>query len=151
MAVLTTMKLESFAFYAGDPVGQLSIQSFVGSYISQTLVEFIFYMFVDTIPVLDDVQVATALACCHNLKKLDVYFEGSGPCTFGRGGLDGLQAMATGCPLLRDASISLTVPGIHYLGTHFTNLKKCEVYDKLQEGFPTVKELHTLYPAVKWK
>ena len=110
---------------------------------------------------MDDVQVATALASCHNLKKLVLYFAREG-CVFGRNGMDGLQAMATGCPLLADVSLSLTVDGIHCLGKHLPNLKKCRVYSRFvrnsrvvetrtPNGFPSIGELLTLYPAVKWE
>jgi hypothetical protein len=81
---------------------------------------------------------------------------GSDGCVFGHNGLDGLQAMATGCPLLADIQLYLTVPGLHYLGTHFSNLKKCHVKNRCVEGtatpqgFPSIEELQTLYPAVEW-
>jgi hypothetical protein len=76
---------------------------------------------------------------------------------FGRNGLDGLQALATGCPLLASVELFVTVPGLHYLGTHFTNLKKCRVLNWRQAraptpaGFPSIEELQTLYPAVEWE
>jgi hypothetical protein len=104
---------------------------------------------------MDDVQVATALASCHNLKILNVYTEGNGG-VFGRNGLDGLQAMATGCPLLAVVCLFVTVPGLRYLGTHFSNLKKCHMFNRCvagaaaPEGFPSIEELQTLYPAVEW-
>jgi hypothetical protein len=134
------------------------LQSFVGSNISQTLESF--KLSVGTIhgfatPV-DDVQVATALASCHNLTTLTVHL-GDGGCLFGRNGLDGLQAIATGCPLLADVILYLTVPGLHYIGTHFTNLKKCNVFTMDDDyttntpaGYPSIEELQTLYPAVDW-
>jgi hypothetical protein len=154
MAVLATMKLESLTIYGRAQLTEAWIQSFIGSNISQTLETFHLSAVGDGTP-MDDVQVATALASCHNLKKLDVSF-GRGGCVFGRNGLDGLKAMAMGCPLLADVSLFLTVPGLHYLGTHFTNLKKCHVHNKSMagattpEGFPSIEELQTLYPAVKW-
>jgi hypothetical protein len=75
---------------------------------------------------------------------------------FGRNGLDGLQAMATGCPLLADCTLCLTPACLHYLGTHFANLKKCSMFNGRQvgvtpKGFPSIEELQTLYPAVKWE
>jgi hypothetical protein len=77
-------------------------------------------------------------------------------CVFGRNGLDGLQAMATGCPLLAEVEVFLTVPGIHCLGTHFPNLMQCNIINTCEddeptpEGFPSNEELQTLYPAVTW-
>jgi hypothetical protein len=165
MAVLATMKLVNLRIseeaYQRESdvdidVGELtgaSLQSFVGSDISQTLENFDLSVYDYTIP-MDDVQMATALASCHNLKTVCVSFFCG--CIFGRHGLDGLQAMATGCPLLTDVSLWLTVPGLHCLGTHFPNLKKCNVYNwreagPVPEGFPSIEELQTLYPAVTWK
>jgi hypothetical protein len=154
MAVVATMKLESLALFGDARLTGAWIQSFVGSNISQSLETFGLKVYGNMTPI-DDVQVATALASCHNLKSLAVYVGGDG-CVFGRGGLDGLQAMATGCPLLADVSLFLTAPGLHYLGTHFTNLKKCLVYNRrvagtaAPEGFPSIGELQTLYPAVEW-
>jgi hypothetical protein len=63
--------------------------------------------------------------------------------------------MAAGCPLIADVSLHLTLPGLHYLGTHFTNLKKCLVYNRrvagaiAPDGFPSIEDLQTLYPAVE--
>ncbi len=104
---------------------------------------------------MDDVQVATALASCHNLKMLSVDLGGNA-CIFGRNGLDGLQALATGCPLLADIKVHVTVPGLHFLGTHFTNLKKCWVFnsrtsrERAPVAFPSEYKLLDLYPAVEW-
>ncbi len=160
MAVLATMKLVKLGVYVegqDDEDGVLtaaSLVSFVGSNISQTLEKFELSVYDFTVPI-DDVQVATALASCHNLKKLSVNF-GDGGCLFGRNGLDGLQALATGCPLLADVSLYLTLPGLHYLGTHFANLEECTVYCRrvvgapTPEGFPSIDNLQTLYPAVMW-
>jgi hypothetical protein len=154
MAVVATMKLERLTLYVHAHLTEVWIQSFVGSNISQSLETFDLTAYGNTTAI-DDVQVATALASCYNLKKLDAYFGGD-ECVFGRNGLDGLQAMATGCPLLADIKLYLTVPGLHCLGTHFTNLKKCHVYNRCAagavapEGFPSIEELQTLYPAVKW-
>ena len=75
---------------------------------------------------------------------------------FGHNGLSGLEAMAAGCPLLTDLSLQLTASGIHFVGTHFTGLKKCEVLNKREEGaatpagFPSIEELQILYPAITW-
>lgn len=71
----------------------------------------------------DDVQVATALASGHKLETLLVDWGRGGGCVIGRNGLEGPQAMATGCPLLAEVELYLTVPAVYYLGTHFTNLK----------------------------
>jgi hypothetical protein len=157
MAALATMKLESLTLELHAQLTGAWIQSFVGSNISQTLetLDLIAYGIATAI---DDVQVATSLACCHNLKKLDAYFgvNASDGCVFGHNGLDSLQAMAAGCPSLADIKLYLTVAGLHYLGTHFTNLKKCHVYKTCEEaasapdGFPSIEELQALYPAVVW-
>ncbi len=132
-----------------------SLQSFVGANISQTLESFTLSVVRGNTTPVDDVQVARALASCHNLKTLHVNFGGD-RCLFGGNGLDGLQALATGCPLLTEVYAYLTVPGLHYLGTHFTNLKNCWIYNRrvasaaIPEGFPSIEELQTLYPAVTW-
>jgi hypothetical protein len=131
------------------------LQPFEGSNISQTLETFQLIGY-DNTTLVDDVQVATALASCHNLKTLHAECGPQRGCVFGRNGLEGLQAIATGCPLLADVSILVTVPGLHYLATHFPNLKKCRVLNShvarapTPEGFPSIEELQTLYPAVKW-
>ena len=71
---------------------------------------------------------------------------------FGRNGLDGLQAMAAGCPLLADVALELTISGIHFLGTHFTSGKKCWIFkfSYITKERPSPTELQTLYPAIKW-
>jgi hypothetical protein len=156
MAVLVKSRLSMLGIRGGS-VTAAGLQSFVGSNISHTLETF--GLEDDHNGTLtDDVQVATALASCHNLKKLAISLgsTGSDECVFGRKGLDGLQAMATGCPLLTDLSLFATVPGLHFLGTHFTNLKRCKVNHTrytdapTPQGFPSTIELHTLYPAVTW-
>jgi hypothetical protein len=160
IAALATMKLVNLYISVeeydddDDEMTDASLQSFVGSNISQTLENFDLSVYGNATPI-DDIQVATALASCHNLKTLHVSLGGSW-CLFGSNGMDGLQAMATGCPLLADVSLYLTLPGLHCLGTHCTNLKKCTVYNTLEagpspEGFPSIEELQTLYPAVKWE
>jgi hypothetical protein len=155
LALLATMKLESLFICRCAQLTGAWIQSFVGSNISQTLETFDLTFYSNRTPV-DDVQVATALASCRNLTTL-VVCNGEEGCVFGCNGLDGLQSMAAGCPLLADVSLSLTVPGLHYLGTHCTNLKNCAVFNSpvvaatAPEGFPSIEELKTLYPAVKWE
>jgi hypothetical protein len=172
ITVLATMKLVKLCIYErhlddeyddddddddgdDDEWAVAFLQSFVGSNISQTLETFKLSASGKN-TVVDDVQVAMALASCRNLKAL-VVCCGNEACVFGRNGLDGLQAMAAGCPLLADAFLYVTVPGLHYLGTHFTSLKKCLVLNghttetSAPEGFPSIEELQTLYPAVKWR
>jgi hypothetical protein len=155
MTTVATMRLGCLLI---SPYGRFTVahlQSFVGSNISQTLHTFNMSTNSDVFAPTDDVQVATALASCHNLKQMSVHF-GVGECVFGRNGLDGLQAMATGCPLLAEVYARLTIPGLHFLGTHFPNLEKCVMFNKREagaptpEGFPSIAELQTLYPAVTW-
>ena len=165
VAALAVMKLVKLCIdnpqvYGGLPVANMQsiVGSFVGSNISQTLESFSVKILDHTIPP-DDIQVATALASCHQLKSLAVrnLCRATG-CVFGRNGLAGLKAMATGCPLLADITLDLTVSGVHYVGTHFANLMKCTVttYNSKERvsfvpaGTPSVKELQTLYPAVEW-
>ncbi len=137
------------------------LQSFIGSNISQTL-KTLYLKLYDNITPVDDVQVATALASCVNLEKVTVSAGEEEACVYGsRDSLAGLQAMAVGCPLLEDFCLALTVPALHFLGTHLTNLKKCVMhsrgtYEVLEtvptpEGFPSIEELQTLYPAVTWE
>jgi Ran GTPase-activating protein (RanGAP) involved in mRNA processing and transport len=156
MALLTTMRLERLYIYITNRSAAY-LQSFVGSNLSQTLETFnLLGVGNDGMLPIDDVKVATALASCQNLKKLRVNFRFD-RCMFGRNGLDGLQAMATGCPLLADVSLALTAPGLHYIATHCSNLKHCVVLNRrvagapTPEGFPSIAELQTLYPAVTWK
>jgi hypothetical protein len=157
VAELATMKLVKLSFDTMTWT-ELSLQSFVvfiGSNISQTLESFELMAYCNATP-MDDVQIATALASCHQLKSLIVH-SGEDGCLFGRDGLDGLQAMATGCPLLAVVSLPLTVSGVHYLGAHFTSLRKRTVrcrrvaWAPASEGFPSIEELQTLYPAVEWR
>jgi hypothetical protein len=131
------------------------LQSFVGSNISQSLEKFTVVAIMD--PEADDVQIAMNLASCRKLSNLSFRwgYDGRG-CVFGHSGLEGLQAMATGCPLLADVSMFLTLPALHYIGTHFSNLERCKILNEClpdtptPEGFPSVEELETLYPAVEW-
>ena len=74
--------------------------------------------------------------------------DGGQGCVFGREGLEGLQAMAVGCPLLESVSLDLTVDGIHYLATHCPNLKECMPGNKLEKF--VCDDLQTLYPQVEW-
>jgi hypothetical protein len=158
IAVLATMKLVTLCInvFQIDGLTGASLQSFVGSNISQTLQTFELSVYSYTTTPIDDVRVATALASCHNLKYLSVKLA-SDRCEFGRSGLDGMQAMATGCPLLTYVSLCLTIPGIHFLGAHFTNLRTCTVLNRrvggapTPEGFPSIEELQTLYPTITWK
>jgi hypothetical protein len=160
IAALATLKLSKLSIEivrGGDAWGEAAMQSFVGSNISQTLKSFRLSVYYETATPIDDVQVATAFASCHNLKKLAISLGNDDAFMIGRNGLDGLQAMATGCPLLTDVSLPLTIGGIHYLGTHFTHLKTCMVDNRRLNGartpvgFPSIEELQTLYPAVKWR
>ena len=155
-AELASMKLERLCLQCSvlDSAGLLH-SLFSGSTISQTLVTFEMRAYNITTPI-DDDQVAVALASCHNLKKLFVNL-GEDICLFGRNGLAGLQAMATGCPLLADVFLNLSASAVHYVGTHFTNLTKCAFYKNRaaaaptpSESFPSVEELRTLYPEVEW-
>ncbi len=154
LAVLATTRLTSLSIN-GDDLSAACLQPFVGSNISQSLEWFSLVTYNRAEP-MDDVQVATALASCHSLKELSVNWECD--CyVFGRNGLEGLQAMATGCPLLASVEMSVTVGGLHFLATHCANLRKFRVYNRRvtgapnSEGFPSIEELQTLYPAVTWE
>jgi hypothetical protein len=159
MAVLSTMRLASLSIddFHGSGWADTSLQSLAGSNISQTVESLDLSGYLSTTP-MDDVQIAIALASCHNLKTLSMKWgwgEGEDGCVFGRNGLDGLQAMAAGCPLLADITLYVTLSGLHYLGTHLTNLKKCGVLyrpetERPPAGFPSIEELQTLYPAIEW-
>jgi hypothetical protein len=155
IAVLATMPLESLSFYSLKKFDTASLESFIGSRISQTLEVFSVFN-VDQRTLIDDVQVAKALSCCRNLKTL--FFKmGVRRCVFGRNGLDGLRAMATGCPLLAEVAISLTVSALYYVATHFTHLTKCRVFNghaarlSTLYDFPPLEELQTRYPSIKWE
>ena len=128
------------------------LSTFVGSNLSQTLVSFELSDNGTTVSI-DDAQVAYALASCHQLKTMKAISFGAG-CVFGRSGLDGLQAMAIGCPLLADVALELTASGVHYIGAHFTSVKKCwifKVFNMTVDRPSTPTELQTLYPAIKWE
>jgi hypothetical protein len=150
MDVVATIKLAKLSISAGAAGWTLAfLRSFVGSNMSQTLESF--YLSVDgKSEPMDDVEAALALASCHSLRTLYLGWGWEERCVFGRNGLDGLQAMTTGCPLLADFSLYLTVPALHYLGTHFASLKKCLVLGRATTGFPSIEELQSLYPAVEW-
>ena len=129
MATLATMRLSELSIHDpqdDDNLPLASLQSignsFVGSTISQTLESFTLSGYPDATAPLDDVQLAKDLAACRHLKKLDVGVDGDG-CVFGENGLAGLEALAAGCPLLTDISLSLTVDGKSFLRTHIANLK----------------------------
>ena len=151
MALLTTMKLERLTIIGP----QLTyLQSFGGTAISHSL-EYLYLAIglCDDLPRLYDVQLATGLASCHKLKTLCVHSGWDG-CVFG---LTCLQAIASGCPLLAEVELHLTVSGLHCIGTHFTQLKTCKAYrdpdedsEVAAEAFPSIEELQTLYPAIKW-
>jgi hypothetical protein len=159
MATLATMKLVKLSIddLERHDWTEASLQSFVGSNISQTLETFHLRAYDNTAPI-NDVLVATALASCHNLKKLTVCLGDDVESLFGHNGLDGLQAMARGCPLLANVTLYLTASGVHCLGAHCPNLKECLVFWRdtgawwapPPKEFPSVEELRTLYPAVKW-
>jgi hypothetical protein len=154
MAVLATTRLTILSVHSHS-LTAACLQSFVGSNISHTLESFELAIYKHMTPI-DDVHVATALASCRNLKKLIMHM-GHDACVFGRNGLDGLQAMATGCPSLTDLKVCLTATGLSYLGTHCANLKTCFAFNRCElgaptsEGFPSIAELQTLYPAVEWR
>jgi hypothetical protein len=149
LTVLATMRLETLSINdckRGDWT-EASVQVFVGSTISQTLELFRLQIWRNATPI-DDVRVITAFAGCHNLKKLALDWCGV-QCVFGRSGLDGLQAMGTGCPLLAEVDFRLTVDGMYYIASHFTNLKTCmSSYTGL--GVTLLSDLRTLYPAIEW-
>jgi hypothetical protein len=151
IATLAVLKLTRLAVWEGrgsqvakNSMTEAALQSFVGANISHTLENF--YLFVGGDRLIDDELVATALASCHNLKVLEVQW-GEDKCTFGRNGMDGLQAMTAGCPLLYKAVLHATVPGLHCIAAHCSNLKRCATFlssDDLCDA------LSVLYPAVNW-
>ena len=126
------------------------LESFVGSNISQTLE--VFELDMNGIYV-DDMHIALVLATCPNLRQLSV------GAMFGDTGVEGLQAMAVGCPLLTEVSLHLTPHAVQCLGTAFANLKKCSIRNRSFNGvgspvvegaLVTLAEVQTLYPAVEW-
>ena len=149
VAKLSKLVIANIANYSFELTAS-SLAVLVGSGLSQTLVSFELSAFGTRVPV-DDAQVAFTLASCHKLKTLKVVSRRGG-CLFGRNGLEGLQAMAAGCPLLENVSFELTASGMHYVGTHFTSVKKCSIvkYDSVRKDRPSPTELRTLYPAIKW-
>ena len=151
---LTTMNLRCLTVHAKLVPLDISLKSFVGSNISRTLEKFLLYAGRGLL--IDEIQLATSLASCHNLQTLKLADGDVNGYEFGGNGLAGLQAIASGCPLLTSVSLYLTADGIHYLGTHFANLKCCTIYTRINESLqvsddlPSIKKLQTLYPAVQW-
>ena len=145
MAALAVLRLTNLLKWEGrGNLTEVALQSFVGANISHTLEDF--YLNIDSDRLIDDELVATALASCHNLKELQVQW-GEDKCTFGRNGLDGLQAMAAGCPLLYTVALYATVPALHCIAAHCSNLKTCTTSlssDDLRD------DLRTSYPAIEW-
>ena len=160
---LTRLRLVklSMEYLNWDDAG-FSLQALVGSNISDTLDETLvlvsdgaYSVAEDALMRPDDVQLARALASCHKLKSLRID-DPADDLLFGHNGLEGLRAMATGCPLLAEVTLFLTASAIHCLGTHFPKLEKCNIIlarprsTNPPEGYPSVEELRTLYPAVTW-
>jgi hypothetical protein len=157
IAALAVLKLTKLIIWerggdnleAGNEMTEAAFESFAGANISHTLESL--QLDIGTDRVIDDERVATALASCRNLKSLQVEL-GDEKCIFGRNGLDGLQAMVKGCPLLTTVTLCATIPGLYCIATHCSNLKKCRspqpvgVRDELREN-----QLRTLYPAIEWK
>ncbi len=67
----------------------------------------------------------------------------------GRYRLTALRTLAAGCPLLADITINLTVEGLYYVASHFTNLKKCKSCFKVLDD-AVYNDLVTRYPAIEW-
>ena len=159
MAAVSTMKLAVLRISVVSLHNELSgdcLRSFVESTISQTLETFSFNIRCRAARV-DDVQLATALASCHKLKNLYLNWSWHEGCVFGRNGLEGLQAMATGCPLLADIELYLTTSGVYCLATHCTSLQICKVLSARDteamphpEDSPSVEDVQALYPGVSW-
>ena len=143
MAVLATMGLAKLSIHSWT---EAPVLPFVGSNISQTLESFILKIYRDELSPIGADRITSSLASCPNLKSISIYF-GDG-CVFGDNGLAGLQAMAAGCPLLADVSFSSAAPGLHYIATHWTNLKKCSVLSGVSTDLR--QELLTLYPHIEW-
>ena len=158
-AVLGTMKITHLSVTADkndETWTEDVLQSlFVGSSLCQTIESFTIEDCYSTEPI-DDIQVALALATCPHLQSLSINFART-TCLFGQHGLTGFQAMAAGCPLLSEVVLHTTVEGIPCLGTQFPKLKSCAIIDHYRpngaapEGFPSIVELQTLYPAVQWE
>jgi hypothetical protein len=137
-------------------VSEAALQSFVGANISQTLESIsIQGHLMDPDRMIDDVRVATALASCPRLSYVSVDWLVD-KCVFGRHSLEGLQAMAAGCPLLSNLSLNVTPRGMKYLGTHCSNLRLCfstYKFDEGKEGKSVDEELQELkksFPKVYW-
>ena len=153
MAMIVTMRLKELCFFNCKNLIDVSRQSFVGSNISRTLESFALINSNFTTSSVDDIQLAISLASCHNLKK--IFVRSSNPWVFGSSGLEGLEALAAGCPLLAEVYLDLTDSGIHYLAAHCANLKTCMVFNRRADSISPVSvsfdDLRTLYPAVEWQ
>jgi hypothetical protein len=120
----------------------------VDANISHTL-EF-FYMDFRTDRTLEVDNTATALASCHRLKSLGVRWGMTDHRTYG---LQAVDAIATGCPLLTDAALSLSIEGIHHVATRCPQLARCRLLSfnlNVPSNIFLRLLLLTSYPKINW-
>ena len=110
-----------FAPAYDNSMTEASLLSFLGANIGHTL-EF-FYLSIRSTQRIDADKVATAVASCHNLTSLQLDWGSGDGSVFG---LESAQAIATGCPLLTNVCLKLTLLGYEHMATHCAHLKRCE-------------------------
>jgi hypothetical protein len=97
----------------------------------------------------DTGRVGASLATCPRLKTLHVEWGDNGDnCMLG---VEALQVIVTGCPLLADVALSLTASECAWLAAHCPHLKKCRSLSGFgADASAKQGELQTLYPHVEW-
>jgi hypothetical protein len=129
-----------------DATMEAALVSFAGANISHTLDT----LWIDIEPhrAVDADMLATALASCDRLTRLHVKWGNGGGAGYAFG-LDALQAIATGCPLLATVELPLALPGCEYVATHCSHLTKCK--SSLKKVISRARsELQAKYPNVDW-
>ena len=151
LAKLRLVVLQLAPINDSGKVTEAALVSFAGASISHTLETLVFSVGRHRSSI-DDVAVAIALATCHRLKQLHIpHIVGENSCFFGRNGMDGLQAMAVGCPLLADIELAVTIRGIHHIAGHFRNLKKCAWTCPDAVSSDMLSVLESRSPGVDWR
>jgi hypothetical protein len=101
---------------------------------------------IEATPVVDADQLASAVASCPLLKTLSIGWGHDRDRAEDRMfGLEGLQAIVAGCPLLTDVSLRLDRLRCEYPATHCLDLKKC-----IPSSFLPDAAMRGKYPNIKW-
>ena len=150
LAVLPLTALAIYGFncwpYLDNDVEDLTEESLslISGNVSRTLETLcIEFLHVDA---LESTQLATAIGACHKLKSLRASCQQRNH----EFGLEGLQILATKCPLLSHVELKVPLAGCEYLATHCTHLKLCR--SLLKNPYIMFRdELLTKYPHIRWR